>query len=539
MKTFKYYLAYLAIFSLMLSSCSKDESTSADDPTNDNVAVISFGPVLNSMLKQATTKQESDIPECSTADPAYAQISLTYGDSNTPVNVVADVMSDEGGLFTAYNEDLEIPIPAGETSVSVTLTDFVVWDDVDGAPGNVIWVAPKEGSEYAHFVDDPLDMTFDLRAGTKKYVDVPVLCFDNRDVNLYGYQFFDISPEVVYELCFFSNFCTDSGRHYTANYSLNLWLGTSSDGTPLYTDKMPVTGEDGSYYAEPICLAIPGPQNGEGPDDPYLYYEASLESWPGNYGDAGNYMASGTLSWSQVEALLNDDGESVDYFHIFINCDGGGNGTECDPNDATADCDNDGVPNGEDVCPGYDDTADMDMDGIPDGCDDDIDGDGVLNGEDQCPGFDDTADMDMDGIPDACDACPEDPTNSCGMAATCDQTLPAPDNGCDTVYLEGSNGGADFVEISSVPALKAFTGFNGAITIDLDNGHPVIIISNADTNDYLVEVSQTMGGDVVCQLGENIDPPASPEDPDALIVFDGVTYTAPFYVKISANVCQQ
>lgn len=40
----------------------------------------------------------------------------------------------------------------------------------------------------------------------------------------------------------------------------------------------------------------------------------------------------------------------------------------------------------------------------------DEDGDGVPDGDDVCPGFDDTADADGDGVPDGCDAFPDDPT---------------------------------------------------------------------------------------------------------------------------------
>ena len=35
----------------------------------------------------------------------------------------------------------------------------------------------------------------------------------------------------------------------------------------------------------------------------------------------------------------------------------------------TNDSDGDGVPNDEDICPGFDDNIDTDSDGIPDGCD--------------------------------------------------------------------------------------------------------------------------------------------------------------------------
>lgn len=321
MKTINLYLVLFTVVGLLISSCNKDESVPNDNEVSDNVALLSLGPVLNGMLNNSDFRQQlDDIPDCSEEAPAYAQISLTYGNSNTAVDVVVEILSDENGLFTAYNEDLEIPIPSGSNTVSVTLNDFLVLTDDAGSPGEVIWVAPKSGSEYAVFVDAPLPITWDLRAGSKTYIEVPVICFDDRQVNMYGYQFFDIFPTEISTLCFFANYCTDSGRHFTANYSLDLYLGTSNAGEPIYLDQTPATSENGSFYADPLCLSVPSPPEGVGMDEPYLYYELTLTDWPGNYGTAGDYVETGTLSWNDVQELLNDDETTTEYLHIFINC---------------------------------------------------------------------------------------------------------------------------------------------------------------------------------------------------------------------------
>ena len=321
MKTIKFQLVLIAVIGLFIFSCNKEENVPNDSEISENVALISLGPVLNNTFNNAYLRQQmSDIPDCSDETPAYAQISIIYGDSDTPVDVVVEILSDENGLFTAYDEELEIPIPAGENTVSVTLTDFLVLSDNAGEPGEVIWAAPKSGSDYAIFVDEPLPITWDLRAGSKNYIDIPVLCFDDSKVNLYGYVFFDILPTELSTLCFFANYCSDAGRHYTANYSLDLYLGTSDAGEPIYLDQSPVTGNDAGYYADPVCVAVPSPPDGIGMDEPYLYYELTLTDWPNNYGTAGDYIETGTLSWNDVQDLLNDDGTTAEYKHIFINC---------------------------------------------------------------------------------------------------------------------------------------------------------------------------------------------------------------------------
>ena len=482
MKTIKSYLAFFAMFLLLFSSCTKDETVQGNGEISNDVASLYLGPVLQDLSNQ-NRQQEQDIPECSTDDPAYAQITLTYGESNTEVSVVVEILQDDQGLFTAYDDELEIPIPSGETSVSVTLTDFVVWNEVDGAPGMPIWVAPKEGSEYAKFVSDPLSNTFSLRAGSKNYVNVDVICFDDRDVNLYGYLFFDINPVPLSELCIFANYCiTPGGRDYVANYSLDLYAysGDEEEGDPitdaglytaLYSDKMPMTGLDGeTFYADPLCVAIPKGDDDNG-DVPYLYWEVTLEDWDDYYGEAPNLTLSGYLTWNEVKAYLDKDGNdsTVDYIHLFFNCGG-------DPCEEGPDTDGDGVNDVCDNCPLAEnaDQADSDGDGVGDACDEcvdefgspdffgcpddpciqgpDTDGDGINDVCDVCEDGDDTIDTDGDGVPDACDNCPQaanpdqEDTDGDGVGDACDECVDEfgnPDNfGCpdDPCVGEDSDG---------------------------------------------------------------------------------------------------
>lgn len=322
MRTLKSYFLYLPVIMIFFLSCSRDESDSGDetgDPVVPQVAVLSLQPVLNNMMKTFSNKQGvTNPPECSGAVPAYAQLALTYGESEIPVDVTVDILGNENGFFTAYDDELEIPIPAGSSTVSVTITDFVVWSE--GSPGEIIWAAPKIGSVFAEFVNMALPISENLQAGSKTYLEVPVICFDDRQVNLYGYFLFDLNIIEVSSLCFFANYCADDGRHYTANYSLDLYLGTSNAGTPLYMDQTPTIGLGEHYYAKPICLAVPAPGEGISSEEPYLYYEISIKDWEGNYGTAGGYKESGTLSWNEVQALLNNDGTTAEYEHLFINC---------------------------------------------------------------------------------------------------------------------------------------------------------------------------------------------------------------------------
>jgi hypothetical protein len=333
MKQIRYYLMMVAAVGLLFTSCSKDENNTIGQES----ATLTFGAALQDFNN--TNKQG----ECVDGDPAFAQIFLEYGDANTPLTVIVPILQDGNGYFTAYDDELEIPVPSGEDHVSVTLTDFVVWadNDNDDSPDTVLWVAPKVGSEYAQFVTNPIggdNSTWQLRAGSKTYYDVEVLCFDNRDVNRYGYQFFDITPTELQNICFFANYCPTgpNGRDYVANYSLDLYLFTGtpetesipnpagSDYDELYSNVM-LDGDEmgidnGNYWADPLCVNIPMLEDGE-----YIYYEATLENWNGNYPDPEEtYVIRGYLSQDHIDAYVAADGNSstIDYAHLFFNCDG-------------------------------------------------------------------------------------------------------------------------------------------------------------------------------------------------------------------------
>lgn len=328
MKNLRLCIASLVMFSMIFTSCSKDE-TQMD---SSEKATLSLGAIVNDVLNAQATKQAlADIPECSDDTPAYVTIVLLQGDTEVVGSEGSPYRVDlvTGQLFT--EEDPALELDPG----TYTLDHFAVYNSSD----DLIWISPRVGSELASFVDGALPISIDLRAGVKKYVDVPVLCFDNRDVNEYGYLFFELDAVRAYELCFFANYCDDDGRHYTANYSVDIWLGTDNTGTVLYTDLVPETGiyDNGDYYARPICVALP---MNDDPAEDYIYYEATLLDWQENYGSATPIVLSGTLSRNDIEANFGPN-MTVEYEHLYFNCnfDGGEpTGPVCLPN-VSAGCD--------------------------------------------------------------------------------------------------------------------------------------------------------------------------------------------------------
>ena len=316
MKNFKLSIACLAMFTMIFTSCSKEEVGGPD--LDSEKATLSFGAIVNDLVaNRAQSKQSiADLPVCSEDDPFFVRIVLSLdgvevvGTTDMPYRI--DLVA--GQLYT--KDDPMMELAPGD----YVLEHLAVYNE----GGILIWVAPKAGSPLGEFVDNLLPLDIDLRAGVKKYVEVDVLCFDDRDVNEYGYLFFELDTNIALEFCFFANYCppNEPGRHYTANYSVSIWSGTSSAGVPLYTNVVVNSGQynNGDYYTTPLCFALP---DNSSMNTPYLYYEVTLLAWPGNYGNvAPNTVISGTLT--KADIMANFDGASgVDYEHLLFGCENG------------------------------------------------------------------------------------------------------------------------------------------------------------------------------------------------------------------------
>jgi len=319
MKNFKVCVAYLAVFAMLFTSCSKDEP-SVVDPDGSNSVALTFGAVLNDLANRSMNKAHFDqVPDCSDAAPAFAIIGLSVDGDEKP-DVTVAILSDSNGYFTAYSEALKILIPSGE-SVTITVNSFIIYDGDPSLPGSeIIWIAPieNEEGEFDGYVDNPLPFDFELAAGTKPYIDIEVLCFDRRMVNEYGYVFFDITDKELIELCLFGNFCPPEGRHFVANYSVDVWLRNSdgSLGTQLYDDATRIsTLVNGEYAASPLCLVLP-----DDPDvDESYYIEISILDGP-NYDTTPRIVKTLTISDVGVRAFFNDEVTS-EYAHFFVDCD--------------------------------------------------------------------------------------------------------------------------------------------------------------------------------------------------------------------------
>lgn len=334
MKTIKSVLALMVLLPLLFAGCSKEEEVATIRETSTQNVSLEFGAMLNDLANKAMNKNHFDqVPNCNDTNvPAVVRLTFSYNGETRTVDV--DILSDGTNFFTNYSEELEIPVEVSDDGndnndfTTVTLTEFLVYDGDPDAGGALIWIAPTGDGDFTGYIDKPLPFDIVVRPGTKKYVEIEVLCFDRRMVNEYGYLFFDLIPEKLIQLCFFANYCDDNGRHYPANYSLDLYLmDDAGELIQIYTSgddgAVPDIGqyEGGEYFAKPLCIVVPAPPEGVASDEDYLFYSITPEDWDMLYGDIDNMpLALEGLSWIEIQALYNDDGETNEYVHVFINC---------------------------------------------------------------------------------------------------------------------------------------------------------------------------------------------------------------------------
>jgi len=323
MKNYKVYLMSIAMFAMLFTSCSKDESSGDSPGENVDQVSLSFGALLQDFNKSLQKQEQNpnDIPSCSDAVPAKIRVGIMNTSTELWVSggyIDVPVMDNgDGGWMT--EESSLLTLDAGMYSLEY----FAVLDSGD----NIIYIAPRGDEDYGpaafqNFVKEALPISIDLRNGVKKYVDVEVLCYDERFADEYGYLFFDFDTLKAIYLCVFGNYCDENGRHYPANFRLDVWNysgdSTNPKGTALFNEENPyvnVTGtyDNGDYYAEPLCVALPDRQN---VNDMY-YAELYLVESEGNPGSEAP-IRMGVFSQEDVEQLFYMDGDvaRTKYYHF-------------------------------------------------------------------------------------------------------------------------------------------------------------------------------------------------------------------------------
>ena len=318
----KLFNTFLVMIIVCASACSKQDDTGSDSLV---VATLSLDAVFNDIAASSGDVNYilNKKPSCLDSSPAYVAVVLSgtksIGSLNKPFIIPVDPArkgnSKMGKLRGGDGTELELE-PG-----TYSLDYFVVYDgDPAKKETNLLWIAPTKESEFSSYVEGPLPLKIDLGAGTKKNLKVDVLCANPVSDEIL--TDFALSPVELIDVCFFINYCSPAGRHYSANYTLNLWLGDSNEGELLYSNESPETGlnEDGDFYADPLCLKVPVPLDEANNVENYLYYEVALDSWEENYGTVESVIISGELTLEDIKENISEQGK-IDYLHLNFSCD--------------------------------------------------------------------------------------------------------------------------------------------------------------------------------------------------------------------------
>ncbi|MFO7720217.1 MAG: hypothetical protein R6W85_07240 [Gillisia sp.] len=303
MKKLQIFLFALAV-GLTVTSCSKDDTEFRQDEASK--ASISFGAILQDMeTNRLASKQALDeFPVCTNDEVSYVRIIL----SKDGVNVVGS-QAEPFRIDLVANQIFTQEVPELELSPGTYSLDYF---GVYNAGGDLIWLAPN-GGIFTDFIDNPLPLAIELNAGVKKYIQVSVLCFDNRFVNEYGYLFFDLNPNRAIEFCIFGNYCDETGRHYPAAFSVDIWAySNGAAGAQLYSNvgNTVAMNDAGDYAGTPLCIALP---NTAGLDEYYIEISLLNSDAYGNVTEG--VIRSGVITDEDVRNLFDGD-DATDYFHF-------------------------------------------------------------------------------------------------------------------------------------------------------------------------------------------------------------------------------
>lgn len=281
MKRIKFYLAFVAMAAMLVTSCSKeDNGDGLNGPDGAEMVTLSFEGALSDFTKKVNTKQsetgeDASIPECN--------------EDSTPSEVVVGVKDSQGNWVTGG----KITIPVIPTSVDsdgdgaanyltfeaeeleleegdYTLEYFAVYN----SGGDLILMAPRSDNNYGpanfyNFVESPLPQDIDLKAGTKHYQEVEVLCYDEQKVQEYGYLFFDFEELPLTYICIFGNECDEDGRHAPSHFRVKVWEYPALPGDEgvVFTDENALVNGTNDFnngenvgevtQADPLCIPLP------------------------------------------------------------------------------------------------------------------------------------------------------------------------------------------------------------------------------------------------------------------------------------------
>lgn len=211
-------IIYLSLFAIALifAACNKDEG---NQPTAE--AEFEF------KIEQSNFDFKSEVPGCSDLNMDY-------------VKFVVNGETYKSFIYYVNDEYLTqvVKFPVGD----YVLTSFLVYND-NGTPDDesddiLIKAAPEPNSDYHAFVENKLDLPFNVDPFYKEQITIDVLCFEELFYDEFGFTWFEFNDIKLEGQAFFGDICSDCYEDYEGSLYANQPNGVQFDMPAIFEIKV-------------------------------------------------------------------------------------------------------------------------------------------------------------------------------------------------------------------------------------------------------------------------------------------------------------
>lgn len=187
-------LLVLLVVAVAFAGCRKDDA----EPANDGTVEVSFNATQGLNLKDGSDTQ------CFDVEGDYAFIVINGEE------YYLDVFYLNGFPYTQ-----SIKLLVGGT---YEVQEFMLMHDNNTpnttADDYAIMAAPHANSDFAGFVENALNVEFEISTFDKLELSIEVLCYDEAEHDDFGFVYFQFYEVVVRQECFFGDICVKSLEDY-------------------------------------------------------------------------------------------------------------------------------------------------------------------------------------------------------------------------------------------------------------------------------------------------------------------------------------
>lgn len=295
---------------LLLTNCKK-ENKDTQQPGEVVFAAIDVNDTEKDGIDQYDILCDEDLV------PVKARVNLNG------VLYFPELFYFEGKLLTQ-----SIQLPPGQYKI----LEFTLLDEF----GVIVKSTPMEGSDFADYVNNPIDDEYDFTVEefVKLEKEVDVLCYLEAYYESFGFQWFDITEITIRNQCFFGDFCIKDVTQYEQSlYGLDgveidekaifkIVLNKYDNGVGDYVEYAVFENfEDGDYIMDdqgnyiPLCVEY---ADYDATDD---FYQAELWIYVTS-GETWDYVHFYTWEFQDAESIedLYSDGDDGVVDFVLGNC---------------------------------------------------------------------------------------------------------------------------------------------------------------------------------------------------------------------------